>query len=298
MMHVALHSAPRSRDVLATQIRVVGFALHRPAIVVSGLIALTTTLVTLEFMRTGQPIDFDPAQQTLFGMLGLLFPIGVWMGEERFGSGFLWTLPVDRSWHALARVFAGWVWLMGAVALFFIWLLALALLSGGRVLSEDTLRVLPSFSGTPSQVFDPGVVRHVRWVWHPLYWLVPFTSATVAYLWVSALALGTRHPWRWIVGAALCLIFLVVVKNAANVGLPFEGWLRSLSRGPYGIDAWLTARTETLQVSATLSTGETIVAWRALPDLGQWAIATLVWAGAGVTALMAAASRHRESRRA
>jgi hypothetical protein len=298
MMHVALHAAPRPQDVLATQVRVVGFALRRPAIVASGLIALTTALVALEFMRTGQPIDFDPTQQTLFGMLGLLLPIGVWMGEPRFGTGFLWTLPVDRCWHALARVFAGWVWLMGAVALVFLWLLALALLTGGRVLSEETLRVLPSFSIAPSQIFDPSAVQHVRWAWGPLFWLVPFTAATVAYLWASALALGTRHPLRWIVGAVLCVVLLLVVRNAANVGLPLEGWLRSVIRGPYGIDALFTARTETLQVSATLSTGETIVAWRALPDLGQWAIATLVWTAAGLAALVAAASRHRESRRA
>lgn len=298
MMHVAPHSPPRPQDVLAAQVRAVGFALRRPAIVASGLIALTTALVAFEFMRTRHPIDFDPAQQTLFGMLGLLLPIGVWAGEQRFGAGWLWTLPVDRRWHALARVFAGWVWLLGAVALVFLWLLALTLLSGGRVLSEDTLRVLPSVSSAPSQVFDPSALQPVRWAWGPLFWLVPFTAATAAYLWASALALGTRHPLRWIVGAVLCVTVLVVVRNAANVGLPLEGWLRSLSRGPYGIDALLTARTETLQVSATLSTGETVVAWRALPDLGQWAIATLVWTGAGLAALVAAASRHRESRRA
>ena len=35
-------------------------------------------------------------------MLGLLLPIGVWMGEERFGAGFLWTLP-GRSALARAR---------------------------------------------------------------------------------------------------------------------------------------------------------------------------------------------------
>jgi hypothetical protein len=38
------------------------------------------------------------------------------------------------------------------------------------------------------------------------------------------------------------------------------------------------------------------VVWRALPDLGDWAAATLLWTGAGLIALLAAACRHRERR--
>ena len=300
MTETALHSAPRPQDVLVAQLRAVGFALRGPAIVVTALVALTTLLVAIEFLRTGQPIDFHPEQQVLFGALGLLLPIGVWIGEERFGTGFLWTLPVDRRWHALTKVFAGWVWLMTSVALFVLWLLALALLSGGNAFSEETLRVLPSFSDTASGIFDPGTVQDVRWTRGLLFWLVPFTAATGTYLLASALALGTRSPLRWVAGTVLGLVLLVVVKNAANVELPVNGHsdlLAWLMRGPYGVDALLTARTESLQVSATLSTGETVVVWRALPDLGQWATATFLWTVAGLVALVAAASRHRESRR-
>lgn len=301
MTETGLHSAPRRQDVLIAQIHAVGLALRGPAFVVTALIALTTLLVTIEFLRTGQPTDFHPEQHVLFGTLGLLLPIGVWMGEERFGTGFLWTLPVDRRWHVLIKVLAGWVWLMGAVAVFLLWLLALALLSGGNVFSEETLRVLPSFSGTAPRIFDPSALQDVRWTWGRLFWLVPFTAATGTYLSASALTLGTRHPLRWIAGTLLGLVLLVVVKNAANVELPvngYDGLLAWLMRGPYGIDALLTARTESLQVSATLSTGETVVVWRALPDLGQWAAATFLWTVAGLVALVAAASRHRESRRA
>jgi hypothetical protein len=37
--------------------------------------------------------------------------------------------------------------------------------------------------------------------------------------------------------------------------------------------------------------------WRTLPPLAQWAISTFLWLGAGLAALWAAASRHRERRR-
>ena len=301
MTEPAFHSAPRPHDVLGAQMRAVGLALRGPAIVVTALIALATLLLTIEFLRAGQPIDFHPEQQVLFGTLGLLFPIGVWMGEDRFGTAFLWTLPVDRRWHALAKVFAGWVWLMMSVALVVLWLLALALLSGGNAFSEETLRVLPSLSHTASRIFDPGAVQDVRWTPGLLIRLVPFTAATGTYLAASALALGTRQPLRWVAGTVLGLVLLVVVKNAANVELPVNGHsdlLAWLVRGSYGVDALLTARTESLQVSATLSTGETVVVWRALPDLVEWAVATFIWTVAGLVALVAAASRHRESRRA
>jgi hypothetical protein len=47
----------------------------------------------------------------------------------------------------------------------------------------------------------------------------------------------------------------------------------------------------------TLTTGERIHAWSALPDLADWRIAALLWTGAGLLAIWAAASRHRERRR-
>lgn len=300
MMQTALHSTPRSRDVLVAQIRAVGFALRGPALVATALVALATLLITTEVMGTGEVIEFHPEHQVLFGMLGLLLPIGVWMGEDRFGAGFLWTLPVDRRRHALAKVFAGWVWLMGAVALLGLWLLVLALFSGGNVFAEETRRVLPSFSFAATGPFDPSAVQDVLWTPEPLLWLVPFTAATGTYLFASALAIGARHPLRWIVGTVFGFFLLVALGEAANAErllINGDRLLGSLVDGPYGADALLTARTESLQVAATLSTGETIVVWRALPDLREWAMATLLWSGVGLVALAAAVSRHGERRR-
>lgn len=296
MIEVARHSTPRSRDVLAAQMRAIGFALRGPALVAAALVALATLLLTTAVMRTAEAIAFHPEHHILPSLLGLLLPIGVWMGEERFGAGFLWTLPVDRRRHALVKVFAGWVWLMSAVALLVLWLLALTLFSAGNVLAEETRRVLPSFSFTATRPFDPSALQHVRWTPEPLLWLVPFTAATATYLLASALALGTRHPLRFLVGTVFGFVLLVGLADAANVIDGAERLTDALLYGPYGVDALLSAKTESLQVAATLSTGETLVVWRALPDVGQWAAATLLWTAAGLVALIAAASRHRERR--
>jgi hypothetical protein len=130
-----------------------------------------------------------------------------------------------------------------------------------------------------------------------VFWLVPFTAATAVYLFGNALALGTRHPVRWIAAAAFAFFLVVGLADAAQAISWLDRVLDTIIRGPYGIDAVLTARTESLQVSATLATGESVVVWRALPNLNQWAITTALWIGTGAVLLWIAASRHREHRR-
>jgi hypothetical protein len=298
MTSITYHSAPRARNVLLAQIRAVGVEPQGPALVAMAVVALAALFITIERLKTGEAIAFHPGRQMLPGIVGLLLPIAVWRGEERIGASFLWTLPVDRRRHALAKVFAGWVWMMGGITLFVLWLLALTLLSGGSIFAVETLRVLGS--STPSRILDPAVLETVRWTPTPLPWLAPFTSATATYLLASALALATRHPLRWIVGSVIGLYIVYGIGDAANaawVGKYFEPVLESLFEGPYGLDALLTARTTFLNIEAALPTGGKVMAWRALPDVGQWATATLLWTGAGLVALWAAVSRHRESRR-
>lgn len=295
------HSVPRTGAVLLAQIHAVGFAPRGPALAAMAVVALAALLISIESLKKGEVIAFHPEHHMLPGIVGFLLPILVWRGEDRFGAGFLWTLPVDRLRHALAKVFAGWVWLMGGVVLFVLWSLALTLLSGGNILAEEALRVLGSHSLPASRTLDPAALQTIRWTPHPLLWLAPFTSATATYLLASALALGTRHPLRWIVGSLIGFYIVSGVGEAANAvwfGAVFEPLLDSVFEGPYGLDALLTARTTLLSIEATLSTGDTVAVWRALPNVGQWAAATLLWTGAGLVTLWAAASRHREDRRA
>jgi hypothetical protein len=282
------------------QIRIVGFSPRGPVLAAIAVVALAALLITIESLRRGEVIPFHPEHQMWPGIVGLLLPIAVWRGEERFGAGFLWTLPVDRRRHALAKVFAGWVWLMGGVALFVLWSLVLTLLSGGNILAEETLRVLRSVSTSASPTLDPAALDTVRWTPEPLLWLAPFTSATATYLFASALGLATRHPLRWIVGSVIGFSIVSGLGEAANavwLGNALERVLDALFEGPYGLDALLTARTTLLSNEATLSTGDRVAVWRALPDVGQWATATLLWTGTGLVTLWAAASRHREGRR-
>jgi hypothetical protein len=297
MIDTTLRSTPPLGRVAAALTRATGVALRGPAHAAAALVALATLLLALDVSNGQGTIAFHPEHHVLPGVVGLLLPIAVWMGDDRFGAAFLWTLPVDRRVHSLVKVFAGWLWLMAVVALLVLWLLALVIFTGGNVLGEETRRMLPAF--TTAAVVDPSDVQHVRWTPQPVLWLVPFSAATVSYLFASALTLGAPHPLRWIVAAIFVVLVLVGLTEAADLERLFEGvdrLTKALLYGPYGIDAVLTARTESQQVSATLSTGETLVVWRALPNVSQWAVATLLWTSAATIAVVAAASRHSERR--
>lgn len=297
MNQTVLHATPRWPDVLVAQLHAVRIDLRMSARITFALLAAVSLLVGVEILTGDGIFHFHPEHSTLPGLIGLVLPAAVWRHEDRFGAAFLWTVPVDRAQHALLKVLAGWIWLIGAVALFVLWLLAVTLASGVTPFTEETRSVLPSFSY--GVTFEPSAIQHVRWVPEPLLWLVPFTSATGTYLLASALALGSRYPLRWTAGS-IPAVFLVlfVVSDLRNLGPNgVDRMLNALVNGPYGLDALLTARTESIQVAAALTTGDRVVVWSGLPNLGEWAIATLLWSGAGLVALAAAAARHREGRR-
>lgn len=242
MMPLSLHPAPRGRDAVLEQVRAVGLALRPVALVAAVVIGIVTLLVASEGGRRGAEIQFGSDSWLGTSVVSFLFPFAVWRREKRFGPAFLWTLPVDRRRLALAKVFAGWVWLMTAMAVVVGWLLVLTLLS-------DTTAV-----------------------WSVLgSWLVRFPGATAMYLLGSALVLGLRHPLRWLLGAAGVLY----LQGTLNEAL-----------GPYTL----------LNLKGFFSAEDAAAVWRNLPDLTQWATTTFLWLGAGLAALWAAVSRHRENR--
>lgn len=291
MSSPAAELIPRARDVLYEQIRVVTLALRAPAAVVGALLMAFTLPFAITALAEGGSVGFYPEDWLIPGMAGLVLPLGVWRGVQPFGFGYMWMLPVDRRWHALARVFAGWVCLMGGVALFVIWLLGLALLSGEGILTPEVLRVLPAgAAGGVGAPVDPQQLQFVRWGPEPLFWLVPFTAATAMYSLSSALAIGVRHPLRWLLGGLLSLFLLSRVRA-------INGLIEQVLVGPWGLDTLLTARTESLKTEVLLTTGENVVVWHGLPDPGGWAVTTAVWTAAAWTALAAAAVRQREHRR-
>ena len=299
MQQSTLHATPRLRDVLVEQVRVVGLSLRWLGVATLVVLVAAAALLWTELLAHGRVIAFHPEQVLIPGPVALLLPVLVWRNEDRYGDGFLWTLPVDRRQHAVAKVCAGWVWLMGGVVLFVLWLVALSLLSGGRLLAEETRGFLEATPFPAPGTIDPNAIGTVRWTPRPLLWLVPFTAATAMYLLASAVMLGPRRPLRWVLGTVLGFFLLVGLAEATSSRWLLDApnrYLRPIFIGPYGLDTVLTARTEFLKVGTTLASGESVIVWRGLPNLREWALATLLWTGAGLLALWTAASRHRDRR--
>lgn len=238
MMEVTLHPTPRWRDVVLEQIRIVGLSLRPVALVVAVVLGAGTLVIGSEIAGGGPGFDSHDILPT--AVISFFYPFAVWRSDKRFGPAFLWTLPVDRPRLALAKVFAGWVWLMAALAFFATWLFALALIA----------------RASPAEI----LVR------------IPVIATVATYLFGSALVLGLRHPLRWLLGTAGSIILLARVFDPDDVSLLASSGLFSA-----------------VQRAAAL--------WETLPGQAQWAIPTFLLLGAGLAALWAAASRHRERRR-
>lgn len=261
MMQLTLHPAPRGRDVVLEQVRAVGLLLRRDALIVAVVLGVVTLAIAAEIASGGAGIHSDADGSDLAGVFAFLFPFAVWKGERRFGPAFLWTLPVDRRRLAFVKVFAGWVWLMTAVAVFILWRFALTLLPG--VTAEQALP------------------------------LVPFAVATAMYLLGSALVLGLRHPLRWLLGTYGVFYLLTtlsgVLGRTASGELRIVAWSGVLHWAVYGPNGLHTLLSSSGLFSAAQ---DAEAAWRALPDTAH----TFFWLGAGLAALWAAVSRHRENR--
>jgi hypothetical protein len=287
--------------VLLEQVRVTWIALRTPALAGIALAAVAT-LVALPTITRGGPLNINGWPTWVPGIMGALLPIAVWGKDERFGPGFLWTLPVDRQRLAFTKVIAGWLWLVTGVAVFLSWLFVMARISGEHVLPQ-TVNLLES-PVPPIGLVDPVTVRAVHWNPGPLMGLVPFGGASACYLLGSALMLGTRHPLRWVLGAVMLGVLTAVISEPLGTGFGMS-WLavapgrvmELLVGSRYGLDALLTARSETLSTTATLTTAKSMRVWWGVPNLADWGVATLIWTALGAVSLWAAVSRHGERRR-
>ena len=288
MTPTARRVPPTFARVLRTQVRAMRIALGPVAVLAATLPVLLTVLV-ISGMRQGLPgLSFQPHHQMLPGVLGLLLPVFVWRGVARFGDTLFLSLPVSRPHHLFARTAAGWCWLMGAVAIFTLWQLLLTLISGGALLADETVRLA-----------DGPTLRDVTLPFNPLFWLVPFTAATGTYWIASAFAIATRRPARLLTGLVLGAFLIMAIADFARASVVTDTLIHvasALFAGPYGLDALLTARTESLKGELALPDGHIGVVWRGLPRVTDWAVATLLWLVGGACAFYAATLRHRESR--
>ncbi|HEX7154105.1 MAG TPA: hypothetical protein VF618_21640 [Thermoanaerobaculia bacterium] len=108
---------------------------------------------------------------------------------------------------------------------------------------------------------------------------VPVIATLGMYLFGSALVVGLRHPLRWLIGGAGLIVLMGTVGEV--ISQPDDSEWQYVP----GARAFFAA------------VEQFMAAWLNVPESAQWTITTFLWFGAGLAALWAAASRHRERKR-
>ncbi|HEX6910117.1 MAG TPA: hypothetical protein VF142_06975 [Longimicrobium sp.] len=279
---------PRWGAVFREQLRTVAAALRLERMVAGTLLVLVSLpLLFLHWQTPGHRTDGQfPEMMLVTGLLGLFAPMGVWKGEPPSRRAYLWALPVDRSRHTLVKVFAGWTWLMAAVGAYVLWAVAIAWATGGR-LSMGTTHFLvrqmpPGVDPTAADLFiHPWPVP--GWAW-----LVPFASATAAYLMGSIAVLASDHPWRWFAGVVLGWGLM------AGIGLDWSAEAtRALIEGRYGLEV-LTTGGEAREVAVAVPGRGQVSTYTCVPLRDAWIGAALLWMGLGLAGTVAVALRRQE----
>ena len=295
MIESSTRRTPMPSTVWKEQLRITGLAVRRECIAALAVLALVglvgaIALRTPEFAAfldmdgiVDPKLDPGAAGFSLWGVFaGLLLPLLVWRGERPYGDTPLWSLPVDHRAHSLTKVAAGWVWLMALVgSALLVVLIAVAV--GGASLGTDEVRVL-ILDRAGYATGAPDAARSVAWSTPWWEWVLPFTSATAAYLLSSALLLGTPHPFRW----AVAIWAVVLVMGGAVEFLENERLYRGFS-----VLAWF-AGLEDFAGGVRLASGEFARGWWRIPTLGMWVGMATLWIGLGTAGVLAASARRRD----
>ena len=92
---------PGQRAVLLEHLRTIGFSLRLPMLIAAVFAIVATIFLAIQIAGGDMEGNLHTKPSAMPGGIGALLAIAIWAREERFGPGFLWTLPVDRSRHAL-----------------------------------------------------------------------------------------------------------------------------------------------------------------------------------------------------
>lgn len=291
MTEFASHPTPRLGTVFTEQMRVVGLAVRREALVL-GLALFAIGVLVLIDVRFDDGAEFNGGPIPALPMiaLGALAPFAVWKGERVFDGAHLWTLPVERRRHALIKVAAGALWLVLTILALQLWLQTIALAAGGAMVETET-RMLVG----PGGVSD---LTPVVWTTQTWEWAAPFTTGLICYLISSAFMLGVRYPLRWGMAAVAAFFALGMLAETELTGGLAEDLFIAIVNGPFGIDP---ATGGGIAEETTQPTGgrdvvgpEVLVLWYELPSLQRWAPAMLAWAAFATTVFCVALFRHRE----
>lgn len=264
-----LHCAPRGRVIVVEQIRALGLLMRTAGVllltlyIVLALVAINTAFRVRDANqvvgRFAHLVDYayTPQMTMLLLSLPLLVPLVVWQDEDPTRRLYHLAMPVSQTPHAAIKTLAGWFWMMAGVTVFLIGL------AGVHAFTRWV-------TGLPQPY-------HVGFAWWE--WIVPYSSVTIAYVFVSAATVGARRPIIWLFGtpaiyAGVIAFLLQGGRDARDVGRA----LRHAATGYYGAFAAVGGSIDSLTTTFTVS-------------LTRWLGASAIWGALGIALFVFAARR-------
>lgn len=246
MSSVSLHPTPARAAVAIEQFRAVGLSVRWVWLMVTPFVAFITLIVS---DTTGQvsPAVFVPAAVSVLAAGVAVFIAQVmWRHEAPAQRGYLYSLPVARASTQLLKNGAGWAWTMIGTAAVYLWALVV-------IVPIGNLRIVSLA---------------------PWQWAAPFVAATIAFLFLAALATVSRY---------VSLFF---------IGLYFAGM--ALVRTQPGMNLLGTGRYSLAIVGSGSPTDPMLERWTEAAPLGDWLVGSALWLGAGLVLLYLASRLRRD----
>jgi hypothetical protein len=269
MTTVQLHARPSLSAVVSEQIRTVCLQLRLLSAFLLGaflLYAAVAVRVASNIRNANEAhhghaivdLSFTPEISIVIVVLALMVPSVMWNGEDPTRRSYHLSMPIGRAAHAWIRTFAGWLWTIGAAAVFVI-----------TVAAVDALCIHIMGDRAPT---DPNFRN-----WE---WAVPFTAITVAYILASAAAVGARTPAVWIVGPFALYSGATLLMGGLGYTKVAAAMMKVIS-GYYGLETAIAG-----VVGGSSHPGIALHA-----DVGRWIGATALWGAAGLLLLYLLARR-------
>ena len=302
-----MHPQPSRAAMWTEELRAVGLSMRRELLIGAALLAGVTLVLWLVYFalplegRSEMGIRFGPDIATPLSMVALFLPLFVWRKEDPERRGYLWSLPCERGSLHLAKGLSGWAWMIGAVVAVLLWLTAITWMFPGEGagmyehVHVDRVGPIATPAGAVERVLvqpGPGEIYRLTVPIPAWQWLVPFAAVSVAYLFGSIVAIGSKHPFAWGLGVWAGMIGLGILTSDRRLGVAHRVATEIL----YGRFGFATGMTGGHPRSATLTNelGGTIESIRRLPDLVGWLGSVALWGIPVVAGFLLVTRRYRE----
>lgn len=204
----------------------------------------------------------SPALPVVLAVVGAAWGWIVWWEEGPRQRTYHWSLPVHTATHDSARVAAGALWLLPALALMLVFAVALAGLQRDAQMSA---------------------LRHVP----ILYWLSLVTAAWTGYLFAAALSTATNRFIETVVIGALCIQLARALIDSFDYSNHFGLYARYYMDLPLHGDWGLLPALEGMGIAARagLTTGTATTSLAGM-------LTSMLWLLAAAILVLIAARRH------